>query len=182
MTLPYSLPPRLSLICKVLTGFSLALALAYIAIGLYDGLISKFMDATYQKIDAEHQAVITLSPFKAVALNTVATIIVSGNLFIFLAMANVFREMSKGFVFALPTAKSIRILGFAILLFSVLNILSHPIMLALWTYDSPVGHRLLSLSLSTQQGMMVLMGGLFMVIGHIYVEAIRMADENRQYV
>lgn len=182
MTLPYSLPPRLSLICKVLTGLSLALALAYIAIGLYDGLISKFMDTMYQTIDAKHQAVITISSIKTSALTIISAVIVSGNLFIFLAMANVFRQMSKGYVFALPTAKSIRILGFTVLLFSVLDILSRPIMLVLWTYDSPAGHGLLSLSLSTHQGMMVLMGGLFMVIGHIYVEAIRMADENRQYV
>lgn len=86
------------------------------------------------------------------------------------------------FFLSWATAKSIRILGFTVLLFSVLDILSRPIMLVLWTYDSPAGHGLLSLSLSTHQGMMVLMGGLFMVIGHIYVEAIRMADENRQYV
>ena len=55
-------------------------------------------------------------------------------------------------------------------------------MLGLWTYDNPTGHRLFSISLDAYQGLMLLLGGLFLIIGHIYTEAVRMAEENRQYV
>ena len=182
MTLPYMLPLRLRVTCKILTGFSLCLAIVYIIFVISTGGFGEFIDMKFEEIDEVNKKFVTPSSLKTFGLNITAFLVCSGNVLIFLAMTNVFFQMSKGHVFSLPTVTSIRMLGFAIVIDTVINFLSHPIMLALWTYDNPPGHRILSVSVNTHQGMMLLMGGLFMVIGHIYIECIRMAEENRQYV
>lgn len=182
MTAPYTLSKRLKLMCKVLMWLSLVLSLAYIGIGYANDVQGILIEACYQHIDLQHRELIQTSALKTFAINTLAFITVSSNLLIYIAMMNVFYRMSTGHVFSLPAVKSIRVLGFMILFYALISVSSFPLMVAVWTYDNPEGHQLFSGSLSTFQGMMLLMGGLFLMIGHIYTEASRIAEENRQYV
>ena len=161
---------------------SLCLSLFYIAIGFSDNLVGKLVDFNYAEIDEKYKVLIKPSSLKTFGIQALACITVSSNLLIYLGMAYVFSKMSKGHVFSLPTVKSIRLLGFMILLYALISILSYPLMVGLWTYDNPKGERLLSVSLNSYQSMLILMGGLFLIIGHIYTEAVRLAEENRQYV
>ena len=182
MTAPYTLSKRLKLVCKVLMWLSLGLSLAFVVLGYSKDLQGLLIEDYYLRIDVEYRTPIQISSLKTFALHALAFVTISSNLLIYLAITNVFLKMSTGRVFSLPAVKSIRILGLMILIYTLINVSSFPLMVGVWTYDNPEGYRLFSGSLSTHQGMMFLMGGILLMIGHIYTEASRMAEENRQYV
>ena len=182
MTDPYLLSRRIRRVCLILMWLSISLCLAYLAMAVSQDMIQIAKDAGLDAIDEEHRTFIKPSPTKTMFLTTIATIQAGNNLLIFGAMVFVFYKMSKGQVFALDTVKSIRVLGFMILLNAIIKIASYPLMVRTWTYDNPDGHRLFYISLSTHEMMLLLLGGLFLVIGHIYTQAVRIAEDNRQYV
>ena len=182
MTLPYLLPARLCRISKILGFLSLGVAVAFIVIAYNENLGSKFIDVNLQKISSETRDLIKDSQLKTLGIHTITIVSLTSNLFIFFAIANIFLIISRGQVFSLPAVKSIRMLGLIILIYAVMNIVSYPMMVGLWTCDNPAGYRLLSFDLNTYQSMMLLFGGLFLIVGHIYTQAVRMAEENRQYV
>jgi len=182
MNLPYLLPTHICRLNKILGFLSLGVAVAFILISYNDNFIGKFIELNFQKIPTDPRGLIQESQGKTIGVHMIALVSMITNLLIFFAIANIFLRMSRGQVFSLPAVKSIRMLGLTLLTYAVMNIVSYPMMVGLWTYDNPAGYRLLSFNLNTYQGMMLLFGGLFLIVGHIYTEAVRMAEENRQYV
>ena len=55
-------------------------------------------------------------------------------------------------------------------------------MIGLMTFDSIAGKRILQFSMSAHQGVRLLLGALFLIIGQIFTQSVRISDENRQIV
>lgn len=182
MTLPYLLPAHVKRYCKLLMWLCLLGAIFHIIIMGFNGGISKIIETNFQGIAEDYRSLIKESDAKNFIVNALGFIFVSNSLLIYFGIANVFRKLSKGEAFSKPAVNAIKLLGISILIYTVINFLTKTLMLLTWTYDNPQGYRVLDLSINGYQLMMFLFGGLFVIIGYIYKEAVIMAEENRLYV
>ncbi len=93
-----------------------------------------------------------------------------------------FGSYERGEIFTGAAARHIRLVGLAMAVNAVVSLLVHTLGSVLLTYDNAPGTRQLSISLSSDQYMLLLTGGLLIVIGWIMGEAARLSDEHRQIV
>ena len=93
-----------------------------------------------------------------------------------------FAAFQTGDAFSLRTVKSIRLMGVVIVIETLFRILFPSAMIGLMTFDSAEGQRVLKLSMGTDQLITLLFGALFLLIGHIFTQAVHISDENRQIV
>ena len=56
------------------------------------------------------------------------------------------------------------------------------IMIILITYDADPGYRTLSISLDTDQLVAILVGVIFLFVGHMFTQAVLISDESRQFI
>ena len=93
-----------------------------------------------------------------------------------------FGAYARGEVFSSVPAAYIRNVGAAMLANVVLSVLVHTIGSVVLTIDNPPGTRQLTVSLSSNTYLLLLMGGLLVVIGWVMREAARISDENSRFV
>jgi hypothetical protein len=87
-----------------------------------------------------------------------------------------------GDVFSAKAPVRLRRIGFAMLALAPLRPLTNAALGALLTSLNPPGQKLLVLGLSIDDYMIALFGGLILAIGHVLVEANRLADDHRQII
>ncbi len=93
-----------------------------------------------------------------------------------------FGAYARGEVFSTVPAAYIRNVGSAMLVNVVLSVLVHSIGSVVLTIDNPAGSRQLTVSLSSNTYLLLMMGGLLVVIGWVMREAARISDENSRFV
>jgi hypothetical protein len=173
---------RLVLLCRVLQGatvlFAFLLMLMVVSTQAGDDLIDEY----WTELSEAARAVVVFSDFKRALLQGLALLPLLGHLLVLAGMWNVFGAFARGPVISLGSVRTLRLLGFLLLARAVLNILIHPLMLLAMTYDSPAGHRVLSVNLSSGHLFDVLSGVMFILIGHVLMRAVAIAEENRQFV
>ncbi len=89
---------------------------------------------------------------------------------------------ARGEVFSPAPAAYIRNVGLAMLVNVVLSVFVHALGSVLLTYDNPAGSRQLSVSMSSDTYMLLLLGALLVIIGWVMREAARISDENSRFV
>jgi len=89
---------------------------------------------------------------------------------------------ARGEVFSPAPAAFIRNLGLVMLASVGVSLLMPIAGSLLLTYDNPAGSRQLSIGVSSDTYMLVLLGGLFLVIGWVMREAARISEENSRFV
>ncbi len=93
-----------------------------------------------------------------------------------------FDAYARGEVFAPAPAIHIRNVGMSMLVNVVLSVLVHSIGSVVLTIDNPAGSRQLTISISSDTYLLLLMGGLLVVIGWVMREAARISEENSRFV
>ena len=93
-----------------------------------------------------------------------------------------FGSYERGEIFTGAAARHIRLVGLAMAVNAVVSVFAHTLGSVLLTYDNGPGTRQVSISLGSDQYMLLLTGGLLIVIGWIMGEAARLSDEHRQIV
>jgi hypothetical protein len=76
----------------------------------------------------------------------------------------------------------LRRIGMSMFVLALLRPLTATLLGVVLTASNPPGQRILSIGVSLDDYMIALFGGLILAIGHVMVEAKRLADENRQIV
>lgn len=89
---------------------------------------------------------------------------------------------ARGRVFQPEPATYIRRVGLAMLANVVVSVLIHAAGSVLLTHDNPAGSRQLSVTVSSDTYLLLLLGGLLVVIGWVMQEAARISDENNRFV
>lgn len=89
---------------------------------------------------------------------------------------------ARGVVFSPVPASYIRKVGLAMLINVVLSVPIHTFGSVLLTHDNPAGSRQLSVTVSSDTYLLLLLGGLLVVIGWVMQEAARISDENNRFV
>jgi|GEM_PF-450553 len=178
----YRLPQRTRTICRLLKWTTLLVALIFTYFYFaYDGADS-ISDYHWNELSDEAKAAVKVYAGKTRAIWALATITWFLPLLFLLAAWRVFAAFQTGDVFSLSVVKAIRFLGIVTLFETLFRVFLPSLMTLLITFDSSDGHRLLIFSISTNQLVKFLLGALFLIIGHIFTQAVRISDENRQIV
>ena len=178
----YELSPRLRLICRVSKWATLALGVLLLALLFTGGVISAITAQAWTQLAPETQAAIQFSDAKKAQVQALAY---AGYLAPFLILFGAFRMFSAlqtGAVFSLKTVKALRFLGLMVLLEAIFRSLFGSLMILLMTFDASSGHRTLSISIGSQQLIAILVGIIFLIIGHVFTQAVHISDESRQIV
>jgi hypothetical protein len=93
-----------------------------------------------------------------------------------------FLAFRAGHAVSSDAAVRLRRIGMAMLAIAVLRPITGAILSALLTAANAPGQQHLVLGISSDDWMIATFGGLVLAIGHVMVEAARLADENRQFV
>jgi Protein of unknown function (DUF2975) len=76
----------------------------------------------------------------------------------------------------------LRRIGLSLLAFALLRPVTATLLGVVLTWSNPPGQHILAIGISIDDYMIAAIGGLLLAIGHVMVEANRLADENRQIV
>lgn len=87
-----------------------------------------------------------------------------------------------GNVFTLDAPVRLRRIGQSMLALAVLRPLTATLLGLVLTASAPPGQRILAIGISIDDYMIAVFGGLILAIGHVMVEAARLAEDNRQIV
>lgn len=93
-----------------------------------------------------------------------------------------FDTYRRGNVFAKDAPLRLRRIGFSMMALAVLRPIASALLSMVLTYQNPPGGRLLVISFSLDDYMLAALAGLFFAIGHVMVEAARLADDAAQIV
>lgn len=87
-----------------------------------------------------------------------------------------------GNVFTTDAPVRLRRIGSCIVALALLRPLTSTLLGLILTWTNPPGQRIVALSLGIDDYMIAALGGLVLAIGHVMVEGMRLADDNRQIV
>lgn len=87
-----------------------------------------------------------------------------------------------GNIFAAQAPSRLRRIGLSTIALAFLRPLTGALLTVALTAANPQGQRHLAISISLDDYMLAAFGGLLLAIGHVMVEATRLAEENRQFV
>jgi Protein of unknown function (DUF2975) len=87
-----------------------------------------------------------------------------------------------GRVFTDEAPVLLRRIGLSLLALALLRPVTATLLGVVLTWSNPPGQRILAIGISIDDYMIAAIGGLLLAIGHVMVEANRLADENRQIV
>jgi hypothetical protein len=99
------------------------------------------------------------------------------------AAAGLFRRFADGLAFSPETGRLLRRVGFALLAYLLLGSPVNTLMVLAATWQGPGEHVLtIGMGLSSEGVLMALMAGLIIALGHVLLEAARLAEDHRQIV
>lgn len=93
-----------------------------------------------------------------------------------------FDSYRRGELFPDDAPQRLRRIGLSMLALALLRPLTSAALSVVLTYGNPPGSKMLVLGLSLDDYMIAALGGLILAIGHVMVEAKRLADDARQII
>ena len=178
----YQLPNRTRLICRILKWSTVLIAAIFVYFYFAHDMTDKVSDHFWNELSDEAQAAVIVSNGKTHAIRALAALAWFMPLILLFGAWRMFAAFQTGDAFSLRTVKSIRLMGVVIVIETLFRILFPSAMIGLMTFDSAEGQRVLKLSMGTDQLITLLFGALFLLIGHIFTQAVHISDENRQIV
>ena len=178
----YELSPRLRMICGVSKWATVAIGVLMIGILLYGNVLTAISGQAWAMLSSETQAAIQFSDAKKLQVQALASIGFFAPFLILFGAFRIFQALQTGAVFSARTVKALRFLGLMVLIEAIFRSLFGSLMVLLITYDADAGNRTLSISIGTQQFIAILVGIIFLIIGHVFTQAVNISDENRQIV
>ena len=103
-------------------------------------------------------------------------------LYLLLQAYALFDAFRLGAVFTAQSPVRLRRIGWCMVALALLRPITMTLLGLALTWGNPPGQRILALAVSVDDYMIAALGGLILAIGHVMVEAARIADDNRQIV
>jgi hypothetical protein len=97
-------------------------------------------------------------------------------------VARLFRSFASGVVFVQGNADTLRAIGWTLILAALLAPVTRALQSAALTLDNPAGQRVVAVQLDFGTFAALLGGGAVLGFAAVMREAVRLADENRQFV
>jgi len=182
MSSELELPKNLNILCRVMQAVAAMSAAALIIYGLLDDGIGQIVDVFWDRLDSNIRDVTVYSGPKQAVVTLIAGLSLYSPLVIFFGIWRVFERFARGPILSSQSVSTVRLLGWLIIVWAVMNILSYPAMFFAMTYGNPEGMRVLSIALGTEQLQKILFGVLLVVLGHVLTRAVALAEENRQFI
>lgn len=178
----YTLSTRTILLCRILKWLTVLLAVFAAVLFFTEEMLNKTLEFYWNELDPEMQKLVVYSDGKKLFLKAIAILSYLTPALIIIGAYRVLSVFQSGSVFTLKAVKAIRLFGLGFLLYVAARIAVTPLMFWVLTYDNPPGNVLFSMSVSTNHIIALLIGAIIMLIGHVFTEAVRQSDENRQFV
>ncbi len=97
-------------------------------------------------------------------------------------LKRLFEGYSTGAIFTVAAARRLRSCGFAVLISAAKTAVGAVLLSMAVSIDLPKDHRVLSVSLSSDDLGLLLIGGIVLVIARVMEEAARLAEENAAFI
>lgn len=178
----YTLPERTRVFCTGLHWFTLLVAVVFIVMLFTENGAEMIIDQYWNALAPEVRDAVRYTEFKRGLVYGVGALAWLNGLLLFAGIWRVFRALANGAPFALPVVRAIRFLGLLILVHLAISLSITPLMNLAMTFDNENGQRVLAISTNTGHAQLLMLGGLFLVLGQVFTEAVRLSDENRQIV
>jgi hypothetical protein len=182
ITPQYTLSARTIWLCRILKWLTVVLAVLGAVMFFTQDIPAKTLDFYWNELDPDIRELVSYSDGKKILLKVLATLSYFTPALVLIGAFRVLSVFQSGSVFTLTAVKAIRFFGLAFLIHVAVRIVINPAMFLALTYDNPPGNTVLSISLSTKHIFPLLIGAIFMLIGHVFTEAVRQSDENRQFI
>lgn len=94
----------------------------------------------------------------------------------------VFDAYRRGHIFSPDVPARLRAIGLAMVALAILRPIANTLLGVVLTLGNPPGQQVVSIGISLDDYMIAAFGGLILIIGHVMVEARRIADDHSQIV
>lgn len=182
MSTEYSLPRSMRYICLGFQILTVLLALFSVWAFFAYNIIDQTMDVYWNRVSEDARSVITYSPTKKLLLQALATAGFFAPVLILIGTFRVFGTLRTSDPFRKQVAHAMRFLGASITAYALSRIAVYPASVLVMTYDNPANQKELSIALDTSTLIVLMIGIAIVMIGHIFIHAVKMAEENRQFV
>src|SRR3954463_9868306 len=125
---------------------------------------------------------LTLTPGRGAAGAALTAIPVGVLLFGLWQARALFADFAVGRIFTLASARRLRDFAASMLAQAILGPISSSALLLAFTYDNPPGTRQLTIGLSSNDYIALIVGGVLLAVAWVMVEATRIADEHASFV
>ncbi|MEM8634162.1 MAG: DUF2975 domain-containing protein [Pseudomonadota bacterium] len=178
----YELPNRTRKWCSTLKWISVGLIVLMVADLIFAGVLGRIIQGHYLALSDIARDDVRFSNDKMRLLRILAFFAWAGATLILFAGFRLFSTLSGGEPFSTRVQRDIRFLGATILLNGIIGLFMRSAFTLALTYDNPPGKGELSIAISSSQISYLLVGGIILILGHIFLQAVRISDENRQIV
>jgi Protein of unknown function (DUF2975) len=125
---------------------------------------------------------LTLTPGRLAVGAAITAVPVSVLLFGLWQARALFAGFAEGRIFTLASARRLRDFAACVMAQAILGPISSTALLLAFTYDNPPGTRQLSIGLSSNDYLALIVGGVLLAVAWVMVEATRIADEHASFV
>ena len=125
---------------------------------------------------------LSLSPGHLIAAAAITAVPVGVLLFGLWQVRALFLNFANGHVFTPASARLLRNFAGSVLAQAILGPLSSTALMLAFTLNNPPGTRQLVITLSSQDYLALIVGGVLLAVSWVMVEATRIADENASFV
>ena len=125
---------------------------------------------------------LSLSPERLIAAAAITAVPVGVLLFGLWQVRTLFLNFVDGHVFTLASARLLRNFAGSVLAQAILGPISSTALMLAFTLDNPPGNRQLVITLSSQDYLALIVGGVLLAVSWVMVEATRIADENASFI
>ncbi|MEM9669228.1 MAG: DUF2975 domain-containing protein [Pseudomonadota bacterium] len=178
----YRLPETTRKWCSALKWVSVLLGLLLAAEVIFNQTLDDMIASHWQGLTDLARTQVQFSPEKTRLLLGLAFVAWSPALLVLFAAFRLFHTLSKGDAFSEQVHRAIRFLGAMVMVNGLIGLVIRSAFTLALTYDNPAGTKELSIAFGSGQINYLLVGTLILILGHIFLQAVRISDENRQIV
>lgn len=178
----FELSARMRMVCAVSKWATVAIGALLLLILVQTDVVSEITGQAWNSLSPQTQAAIQFDETKRAQVNAFALLGYFAPMLILFGAFRMFRALEAGTVFSIRTVKALRFLGLMVLVEALFRTLFGSLLILLMTYDAVDGQRTLSIGLNSNQLLSILVGVIFLVIGHVFTQAVHISDENRQII
>ncbi|MEM1086719.1 MAG: DUF2975 domain-containing protein [Pseudomonadota bacterium] len=176
-------------VSSILKGLCLGFQILSVGIALFSlwaffglNMTDQMMDVYWARLSEDARAAVTYSPTKKVILQSLAAVSFFAPVLILIGAFRVFAALKGGDPFRPQSVRSVRFLGASIVAYAISRIVIYPVSVIAMTYDNPKGLKELSIAIDTNTLVVLMIGVILVIVGHVFTHAATLADENRQFV
>lgn len=178
----FRLPPRTRLVCRAMQVLSVLFAMGLFAAAFVAAPVKEITEGFWQALQPDVREAVHYSSAKKALVTAIAGLLYFNMLLVMLGAFRVFGAFATRPAFSPGPVKAVRFLGWMVMLSALISLAGPTMMIAAMTFDNPDGLRSVSLSISSLNIYLLLIGVVIMLTGQVLTEAARVAEENGQFI